>query len=80
MRIIRICTETIAGSQIGPSIRHDLHQAHGAFGRQGERITKTLHPHDGANPDEEIANRCDAFLTKSPMRSAVTVTALAFDG
>src|SRR3984893_14268893 len=70
-RVIRICTQPVAESQLGPGLGHDLHQAHGAFGRQSAHIAKTFRAHDGANPGRwnQEPPRCFGDKTRERIRS-----------
>src|SRR5581483_2564916 len=49
-RIERIAAETVPGAQLRPRVRHDLHQAHRAFARDGVDIAGTFRVHDGPYP------------------------------
>ena len=62
VRIIRIRTQAVAQSQFSPCPGHDLHQAHGAFGRQGAHVTTTFSLHDGANPGRRDCKSARGFL------------------
>ena len=50
VRIKGISAKAVARPQVGPRLRHDLHQPHRPLGRHGAHVTATFRLHDGLDP------------------------------
>ena len=61
VRVIWIGAEAVAGTQSGPRLRHDLHQAHGSLGRQSPHVAEAFDLHDGAYPRRRNAKPLRPF-------------------
>ena len=61
VRIVWVSAEAIAKTQTCPCRRHDLHQAHGAFGRQRPHVAEAFGSHHRAYPGRRNAEALRGF-------------------